>query len=82
MPLSRPAGEYQLIVVKGGREFRLAVRAELQHTLVTEIRCVGEVIHIVVSGIWPRPVEIFYCDIYTNARIFRGIAEYSALLRR
>ena len=81
MPLSRPSGEYQLIVVQGGSEFGLTIRAELQHTLVAEIGCISKVIHFVLSRICPGPVEIFYGDIYTIARIFRGIAEGSAFLK-
>jgi hypothetical protein len=72
VPVSRPSGEDQLIVVKSGCEFRLAIGAELQHTLVAEIGCISKVIHVGVSGICAGPVEIFYCDIYTIARILRG----------
>jgi len=45
VPRPGPAGKYQLIVMKGGSELGLAIRAELLHTLVTEIGCVGKVIH-------------------------------------
>ena len=71
MPISRPPGEYQLIVVEGSRELGLAIRAELEHALVTEIGCVSKVIHFAVPRIGHWPVEIFYCDIYTIARISR-----------
>ena len=71
--------------MKSSSEFVFAIRTMFQHTLVAKIRCVGEVIHFAASRIYLsrlssnfQPVEIFYCDVYTNARILKGIAQGTA----
>jgi hypothetical protein len=76
-------------VIKGGSGYGFAIRTTFQHTLVTEIRCVGEIIHYAASRIYRsrlsvnfQPVEIFYCDAGNNARILKGIAQGSVSPRR